>query len=222
MCLCCQNMVEQNQIRRQAMVYVVDDDEDVRRAVSLVLHIDGWSCATFGDAESFLDDFGADQPGCLILDVRLPGASGLELQAALGQKHCSIPIIFITGHGDVPMSVRAIKAGAVDFLEKPFRNDLLLDRVEEAVQEDLQHRARQERKQSIVLAYDTLTPREREIMEAVVRGRSNKQIAAALQLSHRTVEIHRARVMEKMGATSLPDLVGMAVVCGAHALDRPH
>jgi len=222
LCLCCQNMVEQNQIRRQAMVYVVDDDEDVRRAVSLVLHIDGWSCATFGDAESFLDDFGADQPGCLILDVRLPGASGLELQAALGQKHCSIPIIFITGHGDVPMSVRAIKAGAVDFLEKPFRNDLLLDRVEEAVQEDLQHRARQERKQSIVLAYDTLTPREREIMEAVVRGRSNKQIAAALQLSHRTVEIHRARVMEKMGATSLPDLVGMAVVCGAHALDRPH
>ncbi len=222
MCSCCPNMVEQDQIRRQAMVYVVDDDEDVRRAVSLVLHIDGWSCATFGDAESFLDDFGPDQPGCLILDVRLPGTSGLELQAALGQKHCSIPIIFITGHGDVPMSVRAIKAGAVDFLEKPFRNDLLLDRVEEAVQEDLQHRARQERKQSIVLAYDTLTPREREIMEAVVRGRSNKQIAAALQLSHRTVEIHRARVMEKMGATSLPDLVGMAVVCGAHALDRPH
>jgi FixJ family two-component response regulator len=215
-------MFEQAQIRRQAMVYVVDDDEAVRRAVSLVLEIDGWSCTTFADAQSFLDDFGPTQPGCLILDVRLPGPSGLDLQATLEQKHWSIPIIFITGHGDVPMSVRAIKAGAVDFLEKPFRNDLLLDRVEEAVQVDVEQRAQQARKRSIALAYETLTPREREVMGAVVQGRSNKQIAAALLLSHRTVEIHRARVMEKMGASSLPDLVAMAMVCGAHELNQAH
>lgn len=201
------------------MIHIVDDDQAVRQAVSLVLEVAGWRARAYPDAQSFLDAFVPTQPGCLILDVKMPGIDGLGLQEMLTRSDLSIPIIFITGHGDVPMSVRAIKAGAVDFLEKPFRNEQLLDRVEEAVQEDLHNHAHQARAMEVRRRYENLTPREREVMAMVVQGKSNKLIAYEMALSHRTVEIHRGRVMEKMGATSLPDLVAMAVVCGVHELD---
>jgi FixJ family two-component response regulator len=200
-------------------VFVVDDDAGVRDAVAVMLRVAGRRVRCFSSGASFLETFDPALPGCLILDVKMPGLSGLALQQELGKRGSDMPIVFITGHGDVPMSVQAMKAGAVDFLEKPFDKLTLLRRVEEALQADQARRDQRRRTIELQQRYHQLTPREREVMAHVVRGEPNKGIASQMRLSHRTVEIHRSRVMEKMQAHSLPELVSMAVSCGVHALN---
>ena len=191
-------------------VFVVDDDASVREAVRSLLRSVGLLVETFGTAQEFLSNPRNGAPGCLVLDVRLPGIGGLELQHQLAERNLHIPIIFITGHGDIPMSVRAIKAGAVEFLTKPFRDQDLLDAVQQAIDQD--RRARQQRAEIAELRqrYDGLSPREREVMELVVRGLPNKQIAGTLGTSEATVKLHRGRSMQKMQAASLADLIRMA------------
>ncbi|HSN72662.1 MAG TPA: response regulator, partial [Steroidobacteraceae bacterium] len=166
---------------------------------------------TFGSAQEFLDAYKDDRPGCLVLDIRMPGMSGLELQEKLNERRAIIPVIFITGHGDVPMAVEAMQAGAVDFIQKPFRDQDLLDRINQALEKDAANRAALAERSAIAKRLSTLTPREHEVMELVVRGKANKVIAGDLNLSQRTVEIHRARVMEKMQASSLAHLVRMVL-----------
>ncbi|MEE4379739.1 MAG: response regulator transcription factor [Candidatus Competibacteraceae bacterium] len=201
----------------QPTVFLVDDDEAVRDSFSLSLEMAGLTVVGYASAQAFLDHYESTQPGCLILDVRMPDMSGLELQEALSERKISIPIIFITGHGDVPMSVKAVKAGAVDFLEKPFKKEILLERIQEALAQDVRQR-QAEADTSLVLArFAHLTPREQEVMALVIAGKSNKEIARALAISPRTVETHRARIMEKMEADSLPDLVMLAAQCGITA-----
>ncbi|MGE5505379.1 MAG: response regulator FixJ [Actinomycetota bacterium] len=192
-------------------VHIVDDDDAIREGLSLLLETAGFSAHAYPDAESFLNRGGADLPGCVLLDVRMPGMSGLDLLGVLKRKQPELPVVIITGHADVPMAVQALKAGADDFIEKPFDEDVLLAAVRKAL--DRGRRALRERDQvaDIRRRTDELTPREREVMELVVRGLSNKAAAAELDISVRTVEIHRARVMEKMAADSLSALVRMAL-----------
>jgi len=204
---------------QSATVFVVDDDPAVRDALSLLLRNAGWQVCCCGSAPEFLEKYDPEAAGCVVLDVKMPGLGGLALQGELAQRGLDIPIIFITGHGDVPMSVRAMRAGALDFLEKPFDSGVLRQRVQEALALDQRRRMHRQRGAEAQQRYRELTPREREVMTLVVQGESNKAIAASMQVSHRTVEIHRARVMDKMGARSLPELVAMAVSCGVHALD---
>jgi len=198
----------------QPVVFLVDDDHGVRETLRQLLEHEGLLVKSYPAAQAFLDDYDPAVPGCLVLDVRMPGMSGLELQEILAERQIKIPIIFITGYGDVPMSVKALKAGAVDFLQKPCRRQSLLECVSRAMAED--RHSRQDNIQRIAIRnrFSRLTPREREIMEFIVVGKSNKEIAKELNISHRTVEIHRARVFDKMEANSLPDLIAMAVVCG--------
>jgi FixJ family two-component response regulator len=189
-------------------VFVVDDDPSMREAISRLIKSVGLNPETFSSAKEFLDHKREDVPACLVLDVRLKGQSGLELQRELAASN-PIPIIFITGHGDIPMSVRAMKAGAVEFLPKPFRDQDLLDAIQEAI--ELDTRALQQRSEITELRrrYETLTAREREVMNFVVRGLLNKQIAAELGTSEVTVKVQRGQVMHKMLADSVPDLVKM-------------
>ena len=161
-----------------------------------------------------LPAYGEDRAGCLVLDIRMPGMSGLELQQKLNEKHSILPIIFITGHGDVPMAVEAMQAGAVDFIQKPFRDQDLIDRINQALEKDSSNRAALGERNDIRRRLETLTPREREVLDLVVHGKANKVIAGDLKLSQRTVEIHRARVMEKMQASSLAHLVRMVLEVG--------
>ena len=198
-------------------VFVVDDDASVREAVRSLLRSVGLSVETFGTAQEFLSSPCNSSPGCLVLDVRLPGIGGLELQHQLAQRNLHIPIIFITGHGDIPMSVRAIKAGALEFLTKPFRDQDLLDVVQQAIDQD--RRARQQRAEIAELRqrYEGLSPREREVMALVARGLPNKQIAGTLGTSEATVKLHRGRSMQKMQAGSLADLIRMAEKLGIPA-----
>ncbi len=189
------------------IIFVVDDDEAVRLSTEMLVRSMGLRVESFDSAAEFLDDFDSQQPGCIILDIRMPGMSGLELQEHLNGLGATIPVIFVTGHGDVPMAVKAMKAGAVDFLQKPFRDQELIDRVHAALDRDTANREESEARASVQSRIDTLTTREVEVMEQVVEGRANKEIAFDLGLSPRTVEIHRARVMAKMMAASLPDLV---------------
>ena len=191
-------------------MFVVDDDEAVRDSLTLLLEAEGLVTEGFDNAQSFLEAYRPERRGCLILDVRMPGMNGLELQRRLNQSGASLPVIFITGHGDVPMSVKALKGGALDFLEKPFHGGELLALIHKAFLQDARSRRERAAKRQIADRYARLTPREREVMRWVTYGKSNKEIAAALGVSHRTVEIHRARVMEKMDASSLPELVAMA------------
>jgi len=196
---------------REPIVFVVDDDPGVGDAIRLLLRSVGLPARTFLSANDFLAAYEPAQPGCLVLDVRMPGMSGLELQSRLLEMNSPLPIIFVTAHGDVPMAVDAVKAGALDFVQKPFRDQELLDRIQEALEVDARIRAGKEQLAEIRKRLESLTPREREVMDLVVAGKANKRIASALGISQRTVEIHRARVMEKMGVRSVSMLVQLVL-----------
>jgi FixJ family two-component response regulator len=191
-------------------VFIVDDDKDVRESLQELLESVGLHSKSFGTAQEFLSNPRSDRPSCLILDVRLPGISGLDLQHELKKEKVSIPIIFLTAHADVPMSVKAMKSGAVEFLTKPFRHQDLLDAVQRSLSRDRIVREKQRETAELRLRYHTLSVREREVMNLVVSGMLNKQIAAELDASEATVKMHRSQVMKKMQAKSLPELVRMA------------
>ncbi len=195
----------------EGTIFIVDDDREVRQAVALLMESVGLPVETYASADEFLDRFDPDRPGCLVLDVRMPGMSGLELQARLAAEAMHPPVIIITGHGDVPMAVRAVRAGAVDFIEKPFNDQALLDSVHRALELDARQRGQARELAEIRRRLDALTPRERQVLELVVRGLRNKMIAAELGVSQSTVEAHRARVMEKTGARTLSDLMRMVL-----------
>ncbi len=192
-------------------VYIVDDDEAVRNSLRFLLKSVGLPTRAFASAQEFLDAYPASQPGCLVLDVRMPAMSGLELQQQLNLRGAIIPVIFITGHGDIPMAVEAMQHGAFDFLQKPFRDQDLIDRIQRALAGDAKNRASLREHERIRARLDTLTPREREVLALMTAGKPNKVMAAELGVSQRTVEIHRARVMEKSGASSLAELVRMVM-----------
>ncbi len=195
--------------RRNATVYIVDDDQAIRHAMELLMRSVGLEHEIYHSGDDFLSQYSTDQAGCLVLDIRMPGLGGLELQQKLLDLDSTLPIIFITGHGDVPMAVEAMQKGAVDFIQKPFRDQELLDRIREALKTDQERRSAREEQAEVASRLEKLTRREREVMDLVVTGKPNKVIAYELGVSQRTVEIHRARVMEKMKARSLADLVRM-------------
>ncbi|MFZ2061126.1 MAG: response regulator transcription factor [Candidatus Binatus sp.] len=200
-----------------SVVFVVDDDSSVREAIKSLIGSVGLRVETFETAQEFLRSTRPDAPGCVVLDVRLPGLSGLDLQRELAAHGINLPVIFITGHGDIPMSVRAMKAGALEFLTKPFRDQDLLDAIQQALERD--RGARQHRAENAELRerFDSLTSREREVMGLVVSGLLNKQIAGELGTSEVTIKIHRSQVMKKMGAGSLAELVRMTEKLGIPA-----
>jgi RNA polymerase sigma factor (sigma-70 family) len=195
-------------------VFIVDDDLALGESLSWLLESVRLPALAFASAQEFLDAFDPKQPGCLVLDVRMPGMSGLELLDKLMAENAGIPVILLTAHADVPMAVRALKAGAADFLTKPFNSQELLDRIQVALEQDRRRRARQGRVALLNERFAVLTPREHEVMRLVVAGCSNKEIATQLGVSAKTIEAHRNKVMEKTRAQSLPDLVRMAIVCG--------
>ena len=195
-------------------VFVIDDDQAVRDSLGLLLKSMGHRAALFASAQEFLDRYNPGLSGCILLDIRMPGMSGMELQQRLKTLRCAVPVIFVTGHGDVPMAVEAMHHGAFDFIQKPFRDQELLDRINQALNWDAEHRSDEDRRRAVQQRFAELTPREREVMDCVVRGLANKVIAMDLDLSQRTVEIHRARVMEKMNARSLAELVRMSLLIG--------
>lgn len=192
-------------------VFVVDDDHAVRKSLDVLIRSVGLKVEAYASAQAFLDQYDCERPGCLVLDVRMPGMSGLELQKTLNERAIGLPVIIITGHGDVPIAVRAMKAGAVEFLEKPFSKQLLLEHIHEAISLDAGQRKEHSRQSAIETRLGQLSPREREVMELVVAGKLSKQIAAELGLSKKTVDIHRAHLMEKMGVTSVAELAEQVV-----------
>ncbi len=198
------------------VVYVVDDDPDVRDSLCWLIESVGWAVEPFGSADDFMKRASGEDvlSGCLVADLRLPGMSGQEMVEALQKQGVDLPIIMITGHGDVNAAVKAFKSGCIDFIEKPFSDQALLDRVRAALEKDKEQQRTREHLGEISRRLGTLTPREHEVMSMVVVGKLNKQIASELGLSHKTVEVHRAHVMEKMGASSLADLVRMAAAVG--------
>ncbi len=193
-------------------VFVVDDDEAMRASLKWLIESVGLQVLTFHSADAFLDAYYPGRAGCLLVDVRMPGMSGLELQAYLARSDNRLPVIIITGHGDVAMAVRAMKAGALDFIEKPFNDESLISSIRQALDLDATQRQQRLRRADVVARMAQLTPREHEVMELVTSGKSNKEIAAALSVAAKTVEAHRARVMDKMHARSLADLVRMALL----------
>jgi RNA polymerase sigma factor (sigma-70 family) len=193
-------------------VFVVDDDQAMRNSLKWLIESVSLRVETFDSADAFIQNYYPGRSGCLLLDVRMPGMSGLELQEYLAKQHIKIPVIIITGHGDVPMAIRAMKAGAVDFIEKPFNDELLLESIRRAMTIDEQQRGKQSLLADIATCLASLTPREHEVMTMVTAGKSNKEIAATLGVSSKTVEAHRAHVMEKMRAKSLAELVRMALL----------
>ncbi len=205
----------QETVAQRPLVLVVDDDTSIRSALSALFRSVGLDTETFGSTTEFLDRETPDRECCLVLDVRLPGVSGLDFHAELGQRHREIPVVFMTGHGDIPMTVRAMKAGAVDFLAKPFREQDMLDAVVAALKRDREQRGARSEVSGLQARRAALTAREREIMELVTRGLMNKQIAAEVNLSEITVKIHRGRMMKKMGARSVAELVKMSQALSA-------
>ncbi|MBR9870764.1 MULTISPECIES: response regulator FixJ [Marinobacter] len=192
-------------------VYVVEDDEAVRDSLALLLKSDSKPVKTYENAGAFLKDYSEEMAGCIVLDIRMPGMDGMELQKKLNEKHSILPIIFVTGHGDVPMAVDAMKEGAVDFIQKPYREEALLEKIEAALEQDREQRKTLGERLEIVRRVKSLTPRETEIMDRMIAGQANKVIAIELEISQRTVEIHRSRVMHKMGTHSLAHLVRMVL-----------
>lgn len=190
-------------------VFVVDDDEAVRRALELLIRSEGLPVDTFASADEFLSCYSPNQPGCLILDVRMPGTSGLDLQEMLLARKITIPVIIITGHGDVAMAVGAVKKGAVDFLQKPFDDQVLLERVRQALELDAEKREAATRQAEFEARLARLTPREREVLELLIAGKGNKEVALQLGLSRKTVDIHRSHVMMKLGVDSLLEIAKM-------------
>ena len=200
--------------RKKPTIYIVDDDDGMRRALTVLMTTVGYQAVAFARPADFLAKYDPTHAGCLVLDVRMPEMSGLEVQQQLNRAGSMLPVILVTGHGDIPMAVQAMKDGAFDFLQKPFRDQELLDRINAALKQDAENRAMVERHADVKRRLDSLTPREREVMALVVDGRANKVIAVDLGLSERTVEIHRANVMEKMGARSVAHLVKMHLMLG--------
>jgi FixJ family two-component response regulator len=205
-----------DQTQAQGVVFVIDDDEAVRDALKRLLGSVGLQAETYASASEFLHSKRPDTSSCLVLDVRLPGLSGLDFQSELAKAQMHLPIIFLTGHGDVPMSVKAMKAGAVEFLIKPFREQDLLDAVQIALERDRARRESEKTTSSVRARFDSLTPREQEVIAFVASGLMNKQIAAEIGVSEVTVKVHRGNVMRKMGAKSLADLIRMADVLGIY------
>jgi FixJ family two-component response regulator len=200
----------------EPLIYIVDDEASIRDSLAMLLRSVGLASRAYGDARSFLSAYERRTNCCLIVDVRMPGMSGIELQDALRARGEKLPVIIITGHGDIAMAVRAMKAGAADFIEKPFHDQTLLDAVHRALERsnDAPGAAADTDPAALLSRLDTLTAREKEVMTLVVEGRPNKVVATRLGLSTRTVEVHRAKVMEKMGARSLAELVRAAIACG--------
>lgn len=188
-------------------VFIVDDDEVVRESLSWLISSIGLNVETFASAQAFLDSYEHGRPGCLLADVRMPGMSGLELQKHLASQAICLPVVVVTGHGDVQMAVRAMKDGAFDFIEKPFNDQVMLDLVNRAVNECERRRNAQMDRLEVQARIDLLTPRERQVMDMIIAGNTNKQIAYSLDISDKTVEAHRAKVMEKLQATSLAELI---------------
>jgi RNA polymerase sigma factor (sigma-70 family) len=199
------------------VVFVIDDDASVREGVGDLLRSVGLTVESFGSAREFLQSKRPDAPGCIVLDVRLPGASGLEFQRTLTESNIHLPVIFISGHGDIPMSVRAIKSGAVEFLTKPLREQELLDAIQAGVERDRARRREAKLVAELQQRFESLTAREREILTLVITGLRNKQIAARADLSEMTVKVHRSQIMRKMRAKSVIDLVRMADQLGVSA-----
>lgn len=195
----------------EATVYLVEDDEAVRDSLQMVLESVGHKVASYSRADAFLEDYTTEMAGCMVLDIRMPGMNGMELQRQLNTRHSILPIIFVTGHGDVPMAVDAMQRGAVDFVQKPYREEELLGKIQQSIAADTENRADLEEKHKIRAKLSDLTPRETQVMELMIEGKANKVIAYDLDISQRTVEIHRARVMEKMGVRSLAHLVRMVM-----------
>lgn len=199
-----------------AVVYVVDDDEPLRNALESLLRSVGIAARSYGSVQDLLDSPQADAPGCIVLDVRLPGLSGLDFQDRLDEFGIALPVVLMTGHGDIPMSVRAMKAGAVDFLAKPFRDQDMLDAVAAGIGRDRARRRIEESSAALRARFATLSPREQQVMALVAAGKMNKQAAGDLGISEITVKIHRGAAMRKMGARTLADLVRMAEALGAN------
>ncbi|HEB57637.1 MAG TPA: response regulator transcription factor [Gammaproteobacteria bacterium] len=195
-------------------IYVVDDDQAVRESLCWLLESVDLPVVTYASAQEFLANYNPEMGGCLILDVRMPGMSGLELQNKLAEIECTLPILIVTGHGDVPMAVRALKNGAVDFIEKPFNDQKLLERIQHCLDQDRAQREARSMQRIMQARYEQLTPREQEVLVRVVAGKLNKVIATELGISSKTVEAHRANIMEKMHASSLAELVTMCVTVG--------
>ncbi len=210
-----------NNIDVKPTVFVVDDDHAVRQSLELLIRSVGLRAETYASAQEFLDALDPARPGCLVLDIRMPGMSGLELQRYLRERNIGLPIIMVTGHGDVPVAVRALKNGAVDFIEKPFSKQLLLERIRDSLDQDGRLRQEQARQAGIQNRLKSLTPRERSVMELVVSGKSNKEVAAELGVSKKTVEVHRAHIMQKMEAESLAELVEQAVTVKLLTREKP-
>jgi FixJ family two-component response regulator len=200
-----------------AIVHVIDDDASLRAALESLFRSTGLATQLYESVAAFLEAPTSNEPGCIVLDVRLPGMSGLDFQERLSELGVQMPVILMTGHGDIPMSVRAMKAGAVDFLPKPFRDQEMLDAVTAAIEKDRARRAEGGKAEAIKAAYETLSPRERQVMALVTAGKMNKQVAGDLNLSEITVKIHRGSAMRKMGAKTLADLVRMAEALHLHA-----
>ena len=190
-------------------IYVVDDDEAVRDSLGLLMQSVGLPVETFDSCQAFLDVYSEERTGCLLLDIRMPGMNGIRLQTELLERQSALPIIFITGHGDIPMAVEAIKRGAADFIPKPFRDQELLDRIDKVLNENEKSREDKQENHAVNQRIASLTQREFEVMQLMVEGKANKVIAIELNISQRTIETHRARVMDKMQATSFAHLVSM-------------